>query len=238
MFTFCLLLGIAAVLHTPCLSQELQVIAAAWERHSQLEVLDQYPDVEDVLDAMTSLQDLWTVHLQGLVENASNSSVSASCYNSAMSIILGSILLRPNITIPAMAPLLDATGKQGAGLLDGNFILNAAFDECFDFDYTGYCLGKVRLSFIAPTSPFSWTVGLCVPKHCSASDVAAVMNFAQVFEVDENAMACTDTKIPAYSPGAIIMIAVCAAFVMLVVVGTILDKVYSVGLCVSMVPQC
>jgi peptidoglycan/LPS O-acetylase OafA/YrhL len=38
-------------------------------------------------------------------------------------------------------------------------------------------------------------------------------------------MKCTDTKTPAYSPGAIIMIVVCAVFVILVIVGTILDKV-------------
>ena len=220
-----LLLGVAAVLQSPCQAQEFQQISEILLRDIQLEALNRYPDlVEDVLDAMDSLEDLWTVHFPGLVESVSNSSISDACYNSTMAIIFGSNL-QPNITMPEIVPLLDATGKQGAGLLNENLILDAAFDECFEYNYTGFCMGKVRLSFLPPTIPFRWTAGLCVPKHCSPSDVAAVMNFAQVFEVDENTMKCTDSKRTALGPGAIVMIVVCVLFGMLVATGTILDKV-------------
>ena len=194
-------------------------------RDIQLEAqLNEHPDfVNGVLNAMDSLEDLWTVYLQGLEESMSNHTISDACYNSTMA-IFGSNL-QPNITMPEIVPLLDATGKQGAGLLDGNVIIDAAFDECFEYNYTGYCMGKVRLPLIPSTIPFRWTAGLCVPKHCSSSDVTAVMNFSRIFEVDENTMKCTDSKRPAMGPGAIVMIVVCLLFGRLVAAGSILDKV-------------
>ena len=220
------LLGAAAVLLSLCQAQDPHQISEIWKRGAQLEALTQYPNLrEEVMNAMASLEDLWTVYLPELVESMPNHTISDACINSTMAIIYGSTLLLPNITIPDIVPLLDATGKQGAGLLDGNLILDAAFDECFEYNYTGYCMGQVNLSFIPPSIPFSWNAGLCVPKHCSSSDVAAVMNLTGVFEVDENAMKCTDTKTPAYSPGAIAMVVVCVIFGVLVVAGTILDRV-------------
>ena len=221
-FLFCV-----AVLLSPCQGQALHKISETWQRGAQLETLSgQYPNLrEEVMIAMASLEDLWTVYLPELVESMSNHTISDACINSTMAIIFGSTLLQPNITIPDIVPLLDATGKQGAGLLDGNFVLDAAFDECFEYSYTGYCMGQVNLSFIPPSIPFSWNAGLCVPKHCSSSDVAEVMNFTRVFKVNENKMKCADTETPAYSTGAIVMIVVCVVFGVLVVVGTILDKV-------------
>ena len=221
--TLLLLLGAAAVLLSPCEAQHLSEI---WERGAQLEALNgQYPNLrEEVMNAMASLEDLWTVYLPELVESMPNHTISDACINSTMAIIFGNTLLLPNITMPDIVPLLDATGKQGAGLLDGNLILDAAFDECFEYNYTGYCMGQVNLSFIPPSIPFSWNAGLCVPKHCSSSDVVAVMNFIQVFKVDETKMKCTDTKTPSYSPGAIVMIVVCVMFGVMVLQATILDK--------------
>ena len=194
MSSLVLLLGLLAVLQSPCQAQEFQQISEILLRDIQLEAqLNEHPDfVNGVLNAMDSLEDLWTVYLQGLEESMSNHTISDACYNSTMA-IFGSNL-QPNITMPEIVPLLDATGKQGAGLLDGNVIIDAAFDECFKYNYTGYCMGKVRLPLIPSTIPFRWTAGLCVPKHCSPSDVAAVINFAPDFEVDENTMKCTDSR--------------------------------------------
>ena len=223
-----ILLGAAALLLSSCQAQDSHQISEIWQREAQLEALTQYPNLrvrEEVMNAMASLEDLWTVYLPELVESMPNHTISDACINSTMAIIFGSTLLLPNITMPDIVPLLDATGKQGAGLLDGNLILDAAFDECFEYSYTGYCMGQVNLSFIPPSIPFSWNAGLCVPKHCSSSDVAAVMNSTDIFKVNENAMKCTDTKTPAYSPGAIVMVVVCVIFGILVVVGTILDRV-------------
>ena len=224
MSSLVLILCLLTVFQSPCQAQEFQQISETLLRDKQLKALTQHPElVGEVLDAMDSLKDLWTVYLPGLLKSMSNSTISDACYNSTMA-IFGSNL-QPNITIPEIIPLLDATGKQGAGLLDGNLIIDAAFDECFEYNYTGYCMGKIHPSFIPPTIPFRWTVGLCVPKHCSPSDVGAVMNFAPDFEVDENTMKCTDSKRPALGPGAIVMIVVCLLFGMLVAAGTILDKV-------------
>ena len=56
-------------------------------RYLQLEALNEHPDlVNGVLNAMDSLEDLWTVYLQGLVESMSNRTISDACYNSTMAI--------------------------------------------------------------------------------------------------------------------------------------------------------
>jgi peptidoglycan/LPS O-acetylase OafA/YrhL len=224
--SFLFLLLAAAVLQTPCQAQYLHKVSEIWQRQAHLEALNRYPNLrKQVLDAITSLEDMWTAYSPQLMESESDTNISDACSDSIMAVTFGKVQIMANVTMPEMIPMLDATGKQGAGLLDGNLVLNAAFDECFGYNYTGYCMGKVNLSFIPPSIPLSWSAGLCVPKHCTPHDVAAVMNFTRVFKVDESQMKCTDTKTPAYSPGAIVMIIVCAVFVMLVIVGTILDKV-------------
>ena len=221
------LLLAAAVQLSPCQAQDLQRISETWQRGAQLKALNgQYLNLKgEVLNAMASLDDLWTDYFPELVESMSNHTISHACIDSTMAVIFGNTPIKPNITIPDIVPLLDATGKLGAGLLDGNFFLNSAFDECFSYNYTGFCMGQVNLSFIPPSIPFSFNVGLCIPKHCSSSDVAEVMNFTRVFKVNEEKMKCADTETPAYNTGAIVMIVVCVVFGVLVVVGTILDKV-------------
>ena len=129
-----LFLCLLAALQSPCLTESLpgSRVSEILLRDIQLEAFNQYLElVEDVLNAMDSLED---VYLQELLESMSNSTISDACYNSTMA-IFGSNL-QPNITMPEIVPLLDATGKQGAGLLDGNVIIDAAFDECFEYNYT------------------------------------------------------------------------------------------------------
>jgi peptidoglycan/LPS O-acetylase OafA/YrhL len=187
-----------------------------------LEALDD-PDLMDhMLAASKAISNLWTVHFQSVLENSSNRSITAECRESAESIILAS--LRPNITLfeRELMPLLDATGKLGAGLFSGNLIMNAAFEECFEYDYTAYCgVQDVIVPFLPPGLTF--TMGLCVPKHCTSQDVATVMNATEMFMVDEDMMRCTDVASPHYNPGAIIMIAICASFAGLVLLGTAVD---------------
>ena len=173
-------------------------------------------------EASKAIEDIWTIYLPELVENNS-SDISQMCISSTEAIILAS--LQPNITMPPLVHLLDATGKIGAGLLSGNFHLVPAFDECFEYDYTSFCMGQFRLSFFPPDSPIVLIVGLCVPKYCNSLDVSIAAESTGIFEVVESSMRCTDSKNPPYSPGAIIMIVVCGLFVMLIAAGTIVDKI-------------
>ena len=217
-----LLLSTVAVLWSPCQSQDLHALRQKMaEREAHLAAMEQFPNFrEDVVKAMAMIEDLWTVHFPKLLESESLFNISQECVNSTKSIIF-----KHNVTMPELLPLIDATGKQGAGLLTGNLVLDAAFDECFNYNYTGFCMGKVDLSFISSSIPLSWTAGLCVPKHCTPRDIAIVLNATVVFRVDEEKFACTDAKFPAYSPGSIVMILVCLLFALLVALGTVMDKI-------------
>ena len=198
------------------------------EAKAQRAALKQLPNFrEDVVKAMAMIEDLWTVHLPRLLESELDAEISPGCRNSTLEILSKSF--KPGATVPDLLPLLDATGKQGAGLLAGNLVLDAAFDECFNYNYTGFCMGRFELSFIPPSIPLSWTAGLCVPKHCTPSDVITVLRELEVFEVADDGFLCSDTKVPAYSPGAILMILVCLLFAMLVVLGTAVDKILDIA---------
>ena len=175
--------------------------------------------------ASKAIEELWTIYLPKVLndnENTSNgSTVSQLCINSTISIILESLL--PNISMPEIVPLLDATGKLGAGVLSGNFHLVPAFDQCFQYNYTSFCSGSIRFAFLPPTSPIVFSVGLCVPKYCNSADVTTVIKSTNILEVDD--MKCTDRKRLAYTPGAIIMIVVCAIFLSLIAMGTSVDRI-------------
>ena len=171
--------------------------------------------------ASRAVEELWSVYLPQILGNASNgSTISQECIASAESIVWQSS--QPNVTMPELVPLLDATGKIGAGVLSGNWHLVPAFDECFEYNYTGFCMGSLKFTFLPPSSPIVLSIGLCVPKYCNSTDVTAVMNSIDIFEAD---MKCTDRKHPAYTPGAIVMIVVCALFVILIAAGTTIEQV-------------
>lgn len=212
----CLLLCSAVALSwRPCQGQGLNFKKA----QDTIDALNKYPNFrKEVMGAMAMLEDLWTVDLPQLLKNQSDVIVSNECINSTVS----ASLFQYNITVQKIEYLQDATGKLGAGIFSGNWNVDAAFDECFVSNYTGFCSGEVNL---VPYGSFSWTVGLCVPRRCKSSDVAAVMNFTKVFQVGEHALLCTDYRFPAYSAGSIVMITVCALLALLVAVGTVLDKI-------------
>lgn len=190
------------------------------DKDSFLAAMNENPHI--LSEASKAMGELWTHYLPQILESVSNgntSTISQKCINSSELIIL-----QQNGTIPKWVPLLDATGKIGAGVLSGNFHLVPAFDECFRYNYTSFCMGSVHLSFLPPTSPIVLTIGLCVPKYCNSTDVTTVMESTNIFELDES-MKCTDRKHPAYSLGAVFLIVVCALFVILIAVGTAVHQI-------------
>ena len=157
-----------------------------------------------------TLQNLWTTDLQELLQY--NSLLTADCYNSIEYIF---------DDVARLVPLIDATGKPGAGVLGGNTILAAAFDECFNYNYTGYCQTN---NVIINNVSIPWKVGLCVPKYCTGTDLGGLLNYTGILELaNSSIILCTDSKTPAYSTGAIVMIVVSSFFIALVLTGTLID---------------
>ena len=197
-------------------SQDIQTLTLKFqEEQDYLDAYSDYPKLEN------ELQELWTVHRPELW-----SKLSQRCVNSVDDLIPG---LRENSSdfkvSPKLMSLLDAAGKQEAGLLSGNLILDGAYDECFSYNYTGYCLAyPVNLTIPGKLTkfPLSWMVGLCVSKYCNNYDVSLLINHT-IFKVSEDAAKCEDCKIPSYSAGAIAMIVVIMTFLAMVVAGTVTD---------------
>ncbi len=121
------------------------------------------------------------------------------------------------------AVLVDASGKLGAGLLSGNVLMDGAFDECFSYNFTAFCVADY-INFTIPT-PLSWTVGLCVPKHCTNVDIAIVINSTGILISNQTQITCANSKTPPISIGAAVMTAVCSLFVGLVISATIIDSI-------------
>lgn len=222
------LLLATALLSKSCQGQDLQGLKLQYERLESLE------DVAyDEKEVMSALSDLWTVYFPQILqdtEELEELDFTQECVDSALAIwdFKGRVVPLPfgngSITLPgpAIRPLLDASGKPGAGILSGNVIMNGAYDECFNYDFTGYCVAKgVHAPSLSSSIPFS--VGLCVPKGCTRDDVALAINSTTLLLAQSGDIICTDTKYSSYSTGAKIMIAVCVIFALLVVCGSIID---------------
>ena len=263
----CILILLTALLWEPSCGQDLEGVNLNMRQQLALhDALNERSnlDVDELFEATNALNKLWTVYFPTLLDDLSLSSrFSNGCVASAkglMEIIhlhkMNSTEIIKNITIPGpkTLPLLDAAGKLGSGLLSGNMILDGAYDECFKFDYTGYCVAEhVWFSDEIVKSPIfkylNFTVGLCVPKHCGPSDIFELISYIHVLQsnktndstpvwqtnytnesvillrTDESMIFCTDTKSPRYNVGAIIMMCVCGLFILLVAIGTIIDAI-------------
>ena len=69
---------------------------------------------------------------------------------------------------------VDAYGKPGAGLFEGNSYAYGSYDECLWIEKTQYCVSPVA---IAPNytdlqnGALKFTFAMCVPSECSIDDV-------------------------------------------------------------------
>ena len=212
-------------------SQDLQTVVDNVEARMALEdLLTDYPDLaQDLLEAENELQTLWTSYFPDLLQQQNGSLLSPGCMNALTSLL-------PEVTNdtfhvpPALIPLLDAAGKQGAGLLDGNTFWDGAYDECFSYNFTGYCkASKVTSSLIPADLGLSWVMEFCVPMQCNSSDVATLISDTELFQVDALNVKCTTSKMSSYSGGAIAMLIVTSIFVFLVAIGTLVDALFQLS---------
>jgi peptidoglycan/LPS O-acetylase OafA/YrhL len=203
-------------------AQDLDRLQATFLRYKATQ--DDPDSVAEVKVALAQLDNMWTDYLPSLLES-DVSEISEACVESALAIYSAGGTVINNITLPGpgVLPLLDATGRQGAGLYSGNVIQYGAYDECLSLDYSSYCLAdRIDPTFKSPL-PFSWTVGFCVPRGCTAQDLTLLINNTGLFLTEEAAVHCSDTKKPSYGANAIVMLVVCAVFIALVVIGTLID---------------
>ena len=180
------------------------------EKHWQLEQ-------EELQEIYTTLKSMYSEEYHERLGN--NISLSLECQESFEYIFSD---------ISRLIPLLDALGKPGAGFLGGNNNLVGSFDECFNYNYTAFCYTSKLVTYIPVVVP--WNAALCVPKYCTASDIASLINGTDVAIVFNTSLLCTNTKTPHYSPGAIAMLVVCAIFVALVLTGTVVDTLLQINI--------
>lgn len=171
------------------------------------------------------LKNLWTEYFPRALQDGVT--FTPECVNSTLAVYMYKSTPKANFTIPGphFDTIVDATGKQGPGLLTGNVNLDGAYDECFSINDTGFCLAsKIGLTVKNPLpARLKWTVGFCVPKYCTPQDMSLLVNSTGVLGVYEGDVACANTRTPSYGAGAMVMLCVCAVFVVLVVSGSIVD---------------
>ena len=180
---------------------------------------DSVPGYQEYLkEAEEALLGLWRGHGGDLLGNNSLN-YSEACADSMAAMSLSELEV-----------LVDATGKLGAGLITGNVLMDGAFDECFEHNFTSFCLAlnvNVTSKFIRTPPSLSFVIGLCVPRYCTGADVALAINSTEILVASQATISCTNSKTPDMSAGAIVMVAVTTIFLVLVVGGTILDWLLS-----------
>jgi len=185
---------------------------------------DSVPGLQKYLtEAEEALLDLWT-GLDKDQDGGNSVDYSESCVESMAS-----------ISLPELETLVDATGKLGAGLVTGNTLMSGAFDECFNHNFTSFCLApavhinstkfNISSQVLKITRAFSFAVGLCVPKYCNRTDVAMAINSTGIVAADQAKIVCADSKTPDWSAGAVVMVVVTMVFFAMVICGTVLDAV-------------
>ncbi len=131
-----------------------------------------------------------------------------------------------NLSLAVQA--VDAFGKPGAGIFEGNLIALGSYDECLSIDHTQYCLVPLFASDIGAVR-----VGMCLPRECTKQDIVSatndinnilrLLNVSLAVYTEPTVTYCESEKELPYNAGAIVMILVCSLFALLVLVGTAID---------------
>ena len=134
---------------------------------------------------------------------------------------------------------IDAFGKPGSDILEGNMNAYGSFDECFEIgeDIVQYIVAPVALvQLVGPLSknPLVFKMGMCVPQSCNGTDLQFFINETNgillpatqntsFLYTDPNAIISSKSKEIPYSAGAIVMIVVCALFAGIVLTSSAVD---------------
>ena len=172
----------------------------------------------ELLRAENALKQLWTPRGKAPAElEEEQVQVSDECDEAIAN-------LANTEALSKLVPLLDATGKPGPGVAEGNFIMDGSYGECFSVNYTGFCITGVLL---AAFPELGWKLEICTPKECSSStDIAVLINNTGVLLTDEENVHCTTSESTSYGWGAIVMIVISTIFVATVLASTVADIIF------------
>ena len=117
--------------------------------------------------------------------------------------------------------MLDAWGKPGAGILDGNISYYGSYDKCESFENFNYCMLNLGESEIS-----SVEFGVCVPNECNDEDVQFVFSHVLgILSVDVNITTSCPALTQQYSSGAIGMVIFLCLLGSCVLVATLSDLI-------------
>ena len=139
--------------------------------------------------------------------------------------------------------VLDATGKPGSYILQGNLHITGSFDECLDIEgfVSHYCVFPlfplVNNHTIQRSSGqnVSFLTEVCLPRSCNASSIGLFVNELNLYLNENfseygvnvnytmNDTMCEKSEGIPYNAGAKVMIVVCGIFLLLSLVGTTVD---------------
>lgn len=147
-----------------------------------------------------------------------------------------------NTSIRGDLAALDYFGKPGSGITYGNLQYPGSFDECLGIEVgipMQHCMMEVIVIKEITLQPvFTFLQGICIPRNCTPKDVFDIvyslnplLPTGMVFFVNYTSNGnplyyCTQQGDTPYSAGAIVMLCICAIFVLLVLVGSAYHLAY------------
>ena len=189
-----------------------------WHIYSANIITNDIDHMAAKVESVENLKSFWLQDMSGFKLGNMSISLTQECINGALQLMTTT---DPLTGLPLIVKMVDANGKQGSGVLEGNFFAFGAYDECLDIGPgdTEYCL------IVDDTHPIPWVFGMCVPKGCTTEDVASNVAVVTGGLVNANSslISCVSTRKPPFNAGAIIVIVVCLIFVTLVMVATLFD---------------
>ncbi|XP_048774648.2 nose resistant to fluoxetine protein 6-like [Ostrea edulis] len=143
---------------------------------------------ENFVDTVRYLKDFPRQILYGNEFGATKYNVSGNCSHSVQA-VTSSAVAQPKSNTWALQ-ILDAIGKPGPGILDGNLRWLGSYDECKRTEYRNgtlnikgtYSIVYIPLGTTSSAGEFSGgggtgiLIGVCLPDSCSSSDTTALVH--------------------------------------------------------------
>ena len=149
--------------------------------------------------------------------------------------------------------MLDAWGKPGGGILNGNTMWLGSYDECSRLQNASFCDLKLLLGsdqgiwsgvFTEEVAIFS--IAMCVPIECDGADVKNAVDEVLLSRLGSvgltgvpvrSEVKCGNFGSEPLTPGAIFVICLCCLMVFAVAVATLCDAVFRVYGCRKLKPD-
>ena len=209
---------LVALLFAVLLQQGARGVAPQRNAAERLEYLGRVGDEYFEGDVFHELRLFWSEELPNAIRDGGDiaAQVSDACIIGYEKVANAT----DDLDLPLLVDMVDAWGKPGAGLFEGNTFAYGAFDQCLAVDgLMEYCIGTVTNSII----PIPLQLAMCVPKGCTTEDLAVVINDTLILQTNAATMFCTSKQKQPYNAGAIIMLIISALFVVMVIVATACD---------------